>query len=182
MGLPLEGSRRPFDRNLWPEDIPEGAFLYRALNRRLIASAMQPAGGDPYATETERIWQELVDGKINTAILASGRLLPIEPGRWEGERREFYSTGKAPVDGLTGDIYVLRDPASEPPEWWPQPEQTLVSWATDPVVQREAERRLKAAGATVSETAMVRAMEAMAREAGQGWRAPSIATTRDRAR
>jgi len=181
MGLPLEGSRRPFDRNLWAEDIPEGVFLYRALNRALIASAMQPEGGGSRAIEAERIWREFVDGKSRAAILASGRLLMIEPSRMEGERREFYWTGKATVDGVTGDIYVLRDPAAaELPDWWPETGQSLESWATAPVVVREAERRLKAAGALLNEAAKARAMRVMASEAHQPWTAQSIETTRRR--
>jgi hypothetical protein len=73
-------------------------------------------------------------------------------------------------------------PESAPADWRNISPNTLKSWSTNPAVESEAESRVKATGARLTETGKARAMEAMASEVGARWGSESIAVTRRRAR
>jgi hypothetical protein len=183
---------RAFHPEQWPRDKTDLEYFHRALVRLL-----SERGGTAEATAS--ILRDLDDGRIPAFVIddKSGKKCLIPPDLWKAADTSalMYWTGKASfyapgVGRIEGDIFLTTAPETvTPPEptetpayWWPKPAQSQVSWATDPQVEREAERRLKAAGVAVTEAATGREMEAMARKAGRSWAAASITAARRRRR
>jgi hypothetical protein len=126
-----------------------------------------------------------------------GERRPIPQALWEADRTSalMYWTARAeirdpPIASWKGYIYLtteaaaLPEPTKAEPDplpadwWWPKPGQPQMNWATDPAIEREAQRRLKAGAETVTEAAISRAMQTMAHAAGCPWTAASIAASR----
>jgi hypothetical protein len=181
----------------WPEDLPGAEFFYRGLARRWTK-----LGGSEEAAVTVR--RKVQTGEYPAVVGTPAGRVQLDPSRFEGEAsRLLWWTARAsgflvrsPLSTVEGDIYLIANPpeivaatrpadASHPtslPAWWPKPGQSMVSWVSDPVVGREAERRLRAAGVAVTEAAKARAMEAMAGDAERSWSASSIEVTRRKTR
>jgi hypothetical protein len=188
--------RADYHHSHWPRDLAGLEYLHRALARRLWER-----GGTPEAADGIR--HDLEAGRIRAVVIDDddGEDYQIPPQRWRAAdgSRYLYHNGRADVTvpggrRFSGDIYLISaaepEPAPDPvkadpersqPDWWPTPAQSMVSWAKDQGVVREAERRVKAAGVRLTEAAKDRAMEAMASEADRPWAAASIGPTRRRA-
>jgi hypothetical protein len=187
-------------RAIHPEDWPEAPpidgveYLHRGLKRLLRAN-----GGTIEAAKALRA--KMQNGELATACEVEGALIPLPKATWFGEhsQRSWWSGKVLRLNSLGGrvesDVFLKPKPEPEaaqepvkarpeppPADWWPKRAQTLIGWATDPAVEREAIRRLKAAGVTMTETAKTRVMEAMASEAEVTWSAASIGATRRKAR
>jgi hypothetical protein len=195
----------------WPDDKSGAEFLHRGLARLLRerGGTLEAALSIRRDLETGRLSTVFIDDDCGTRepippqrweAATTGAEMYLTGRASMTARRDFWDGSYAPRHA-EGDIYltivqpriVAVQPEAAPvpvlvkseprlADWWPRPAQTLVNWATDPAVQREAERRLKAAGVPVTEAATTRAMEAMAIEAERPWADQSIGATRRKAR
>lgn len=87
----------------------------------------------------------------------------------------------ADLDRLWPDL-TLTPPADAPPEWWPTTDSQMLYWSALTPVQKEAENRLRAAGATISEKSLCRTFTVMWREAGRTCADESLEAMRRKAR